>query len=1000
MSASNPAGQIEGITSTEAFTVAIIAESLGKNDYLEVVHEGTTFLIMVKEVRRAGDKSLGTCVVVGKHPKTPFVPGAVVHVASEETLRSGLGLETREAEGLFLGKLKGTPLRVWLPIKKLTRVFVVGKPGAGKSYTMGVMAEELLKKGIPLVIIDAHGEYSSLKVPADMKDGAQLRPSSFSEQIIEFGEIAFNPGADIDVSALEGTRAEDMVCQMQCTIINLRGLAFEQQHSIVARVLKRLLEAVMLMKIPPFYLALDEAHLFAGRSGTNEPAVRETLEVVKRFAQEGRKFGVNMIVLTQRPQLLDMTVRSLSATWIIHQLTDPNDVRIAVESGGLGKEWEGDINWLESGDAVVTGDVVERVPLLLKVRTRETRHGAPGFNPLDFVSPEERERMGKRIAALKERLLSLKASAGQPEPLPPALPSLYLPVRVNERNVLDRLKEKRSLDGVELLKSEIRYMPALFAEVTVNSERREPDLAFSERVKRLVPADASMASIDWRHESAYRMMANEVLELPLSPSQPREGRHEMPSSTLLDQSGVEGLKGTLRNYVTSKLTQPIFHSKALEEYSRPGESLEDFKTRLRTKIDDRTKAGVAEVRSKYAASIGETRERVRAAKDEFESKEKLLSSIKSELKALEKDLVRAQREGRSTLKLSSQVQLREERIVRLERRISELAEGIGRARREEERLDLEMRREVSKTEREMAAMLDGPVESMTFQPKAEEIELQALQLLWVPVIGAIFRGVFGSVNADFKHEWNAVNGRGDHGNCADCGSSITSLDGELYCFVCAKTYCDKHLKTCTICHRAVCRDHSRSCSGCGKVLCVKEKPLECAVCGAGMCPDCTQRCQDCLEKVYCRKHIYQCPVCKNKYCPEHQGQHTKYCERCGKSLCTLEQVRCKACGKTFCRADSVKCAVCGGDVCKGDAWRCPDCGKAFCGEEGSTQCRECGAKICPACINLCKICGKPTCRAHTVTCPSCSGRVCGECMVETKRLGVFKKVVCKACANR
>lgn len=1000
MSAPGPAGHIEGITSTESFTIAIAIDGLGKNDYLEMAHEGTGFLLMVKDVRRAGDKSLGTCVVVGKHPKTPFVPGAAVYVASEETLRRGLGLETREAEGLFLGKLKGTPLRVWLPIKKLTRVFVVGKPGAGKSYTMGVMAEELLKKGIPLVIIDAHGEYSSLKVPADRKEGTQVSPSSFSEQIIEFGEIAFNPGADIDISALEGTRAEDMVCQMQCTIINLRGLTLEQQHSTVSRVLKRLLEAVMLMKIPPFYLALDEAHLFAGRSRINEPTVRDTLEVVKRFAQEGRKFGANMIVLTQRPQLLDMTVRSLSATWIIHQLTDPNDVRIAVESGGLGKEWESDINWLESGDAVVTGDVVQRIPLLLKVRPRETRHGAPGFNPLDFVSSEEREKMSKRMAALKERLLSIKTPARSSQPVPPTLPSLYLPVRVDEDSMLKVLKEKRSFDGVDLLKSELRYMPALFAEVTVNSERRNPDLTFSERVKRLVPADASMTSIDWRHESAYRMMASEVLELPMSPTQAREGRHEMPSSTLLDPSGLEGLKGTLRNYVTSKLTQPIYHNKGVDEYSRPGESLEVFKSRLRAKLENRTKAGVADVRSKYAASMGETREKVKVAKDEFESKEKQQSGIKAELKSLEKDRLKAQKEGRSILKLSSQVQLREERIVRLQRRIAELSESIGQARKEEERLDSEMRREVSRMERDIGALLEGPVESLVFQPKAEEIDVQALQLLWVPVIEALFRGIFGSNNADFKSEWNAVNGRGDHGICAECGTSITSLDGELFCFVCAKIYCDRHLKTCTVCHRAVCKDHSWNCSNCGKVLCAKEKPLECAVCEVGMCPDCVRRCTDCTDKIYCKKHVHECAVCKNKYCSEHQALHVKYCERCGKSLCILEQVRCKACGKTFCNADSVKCSVCGGETCTQHAWYCSDCGKAFCGDEGGNVCKQCGTRVCPACANLCEICGKPTCRAHTVICSSCSGKVCGECMVETKRLGVFKRVICKACASK
>jgi hypothetical protein len=975
-------------------------DGIGKNDYLEASHEGSSFLLMVKEVRRMGGKSIGNCAIVGRQPKTPFMPGTAVYTASEPALRKGLGVETRENEGILAGKLKGTPLRVWLPIKRLTRLFVVGKPGAGKSYTMGVLAEELLKKGVPLVIIDAHGEYSSLKVPTDAKEGVPVGPSSFSEQIIEFGEMSFNPGADIDISALDNTRAEDMVCQMQCTIVNLRGLPLGQQYALVSGVLKRLLEAAMLMKIPPFYLALDEAHLFAGRTKTNEPDSRETLEAVKRFAQEGRKFGANLIVLTQRPQLLDMTVRSLSATWVIHQLTDPNDIRIAAESGGLGKEWEGDINWLESGDAIVTGDVVERIPLLLRIRARETRHGAPGFNPLDFVSPEEKERMRKRMAALKERLLAIKTAPGEAQHLPPTLPSLYLPIKVDETTILAVLKEKRSLDGVELLKSELLYKPALFAEASVNSERANPDIALKERIRRLVPADAAVGSLDWRHESAYRMMAEDVLQLTLSPTPSRTGRHRAPTSSLLDPSGVEGLKGTLKNYVVSKLTQPIYHNKGMGEYSRPGEPLDDFKARLKAKLEDRTKAAAAEVRSKHAASAAALKERSKADRDELNSKEKLLGEIRAELRSLEREKSAAQKEGRSILKLSSQIQLREERRARLERSIAELGENIAEAKREEVRLETEMRREVSRLEREAASLIDAPLESMIFQPRHEEIEIHAMQLLWVPTIDALFRCVFGMATTDFKSEWNAVNSRGDHGTCSECGSSVPSLDGDLFCFICGKEYCDKHLGSCAVCHRSVCKDHGRRCADCGKTLCIEEDPIECAACGALICPSCVRRCGDCASKVYCKKHIVECVVCGKKFCPEHHGQHVRYCQHCGKGLCIQEQCLCKECGKVFCGADSNRCASCGSAICPDHTTRCTDCGKAFCKDEPFHKCKQCGASICVDCASFCSHCGEAACKAHALVCPNCSKIACNGCMVETRRLGIFKRVICKDCASR
>jgi DNA helicase HerA-like ATPase len=91
----------------------------------------------------------------------------------------------------------------------------------------------------------------------------------------------------------------------------LNGLALEVQETIAGKLLKKLYESSTTRKIPPFYLFLDEAHLFAGKKQT------ETCEVVKLFAQEGRKFGANIVIGTQRPQLLDTTIRAQAGTWVV-----------------------------------------------------------------------------------------------------------------------------------------------------------------------------------------------------------------------------------------------------------------------------------------------------------------------------------------------------------------------------------------------------------------------------------------------------------------------------------------------------------------------------------------------------------------------------------------------------------------------------------------------------------------------------------------------------------
>jgi len=994
-------GKIEGVTSTDSFTMSITNEGFGRNDYVEVIHEGKPFLLIIKDVKRSGDKLLGSCIVVGSSPKTPFPPGSEVYIASDDTIRRGLGIATADAEGLYIGKLRSRDLMVWLPVKKLTRVFIVGKPGAGKSYTMGVLAEELIKKGVPLVIIDAHGEYSSLKVPAESPSQEfKVEPRSYSEQIIEFADMIFNPGADIDIATIESAKPEELVCQMQCTIVNLRGLPTQDQYSIVGKLLSRLLDAIMVMKIPPFYLVLDEAHLFAGRTKQKDPSVKETLEVVRRFAQEGRKFGANLIVLTQRPQLLDVTVRSLSATWVIHQLTDPNDVRIAVESGGLSSEWTYEINWLEPGDAIITGDVVERVPLHVKIRCRETRHGAPGFNPLDFVSPEEREKMRKRMAALKERLTKIRGAPGVPPSLPPSLPSLYMPVKVDESKLLEILKENKALDHAEVVKSDLRYMPALFAEATINSMRKIPSIELKERLRRLVPADSSVSVIDWRYESAYNLTANEVVGIESSPSPLREGRHEQPSSVLFEISGIEGLKGLLRTYAVSKLTQSVYYHKELGEYSRPGEPLDEYKKRLEEKINKIKNNRTTEIKSVYASKMKEVEGSINAAKEEYESLNRLVEGVKDELRSLNKERTRAEREGRSLLKLSEQIQTREVRLSRLERRIMELSSKINNLRREADRLERQMREEITKVQTEVDSLLGAPLQTMVFQPKHEEVEVEVMQVVWVPIFEALYRLYIGGVSKDFRFEWNAVNGRGVFGNCSECGTSIESLEGPLICFRCGEMYCPSHLKVCSLCGRGICADHTWSCSNCRKLYCIDEKQYICSTCGKKLCGDCVCRCGECVDKAYCSDHIIKCNVCKNLFCSAHYEAHIKRCSGCGKELCTLEQIECNVCGKVFCEECTVKCSECGKEVCKPHSWQCSACGKIFCILERQSKCSVCGKTLCKSDRLTCSLCGATLCAAHVNACPDCGLEVCPNCMVEVKKFGIFRRKVCKICANK
>ncbi|MFX0020742.1 MAG: helicase HerA domain-containing protein [Candidatus Hermodarchaeota archaeon] len=399
-----PVGRLTGKTTTHTVTVVFEGGSVERNNYLVVYgakdKEGNKpyYVMYITDMWTDEKGRMAKLGVLGDRPTKPFDIGSDVFMAKEKQIAKILGIFNPPEESLSLGNLIGYPYEVYLLIKNFGRIFITGKSGSGKSYTMGVLCEEFLKKGIPLVILDRHGEYGSLKVAGeDLPEGE----SEFVDSIIEFSDLKKNRGGDVDIEYLFSLKPSDIVAPNLCTVVNLNGLALEVQEAIAGKLLKKLYDASTTRSIPPFYLFLDEAHLFAGKKQT------ETCEVVKLFAQEGRKFGANIVIGTQRPQLLDTTIRAQAGTWVVHNLSDIRDIGITISSAeDLSNENKSDISGLDKGQAILCGEAVKGIPLFVKIRKRRTKHGGVSFNPLDFLSKQTVEELQKR----KELLLGGKSA--------------------------------------------------------------------------------------------------------------------------------------------------------------------------------------------------------------------------------------------------------------------------------------------------------------------------------------------------------------------------------------------------------------------------------------------------------------------------------------------------------------------------------------------------------------------------------------------------------------
>ena len=125
----------------------------------------------------------------------------------------------------------------------------------------------------------------------------------------------------------------------------------------------------------PVFCLLEEAHNYAP---ANAEAVSSN--VLKTILSEGRKFGVSIGLISQRPGKLDSDVLSQCMTQCIMRITNPIDQnRIAESVESVGRDLLRELPSLSKGQVIVSGASVN-TPVMLRVRQRITDHGGESID--------------------------------------------------------------------------------------------------------------------------------------------------------------------------------------------------------------------------------------------------------------------------------------------------------------------------------------------------------------------------------------------------------------------------------------------------------------------------------------------------------------------------------------------------------------------------------------------------------------------------------------------
>lgn len=484
-------GKIYGEATSFEFSFVIFnPKQVKRGDYVKVWNDVDGWVVAYVEniIAKPGVRSkelkeltngssevfIGKAIVLGKRedgrlktPRSPFVPGESVFLAEEKLIAEVLGLTE---DGVYIGLLGDTGVKVTLDPNSLVQkhVCILAKTGSGKSYTAGVIIEELLEHEVPLLIIDPHGEYHSMKYPNDNVDGEfGITPKGYEEKIRilvppispfadradellildgvnltaeelieltglknptvqallyqalkevkdddytlqdiinEVEQIKHNGkwtllGALTKVaeSGLFGEKPTDLSTLLQrgkATILDLRGVEPAYQDLIVSRVCTKLFEMRKRGEVEPGMIVIEEAHNFIPERGFDRAV---STGILRTIASEGRKFGLGLMVISQRPARVDKNVISQCNTQIILRVTNPNDIN-AIKNGveGITAEMVEEIKRLPPGNAMIVSPELER-PVIVRVRSRRSMHG----EAVSVTKPAKVERKGKEKKSKK-----------------------------------------------------------------------------------------------------------------------------------------------------------------------------------------------------------------------------------------------------------------------------------------------------------------------------------------------------------------------------------------------------------------------------------------------------------------------------------------------------------------------------------------------------------------------------------------------------------------------
>jgi hypothetical protein len=137
-----------------------------------------------------------------------------------------------------------------------------------------------------------------------------------------------SPKLEEVIAQFVGTAPGDGGAEKDLRIIDISGLPNEVAGPLAAMLARLLFQYKLYQtrgerKRDPILLVCEEAHRYVPDRGEAEYAAAQS--AIRRIAREGRKYGIGLMLVSQRPADIESTVISQCGTWLVLRLTNAAD---------------------------------------------------------------------------------------------------------------------------------------------------------------------------------------------------------------------------------------------------------------------------------------------------------------------------------------------------------------------------------------------------------------------------------------------------------------------------------------------------------------------------------------------------------------------------------------------------------------------------------------------------------------------------------------------------